>query len=96
LNVVAIPAPVSLDVSEADVQRPDYQPSGIRTSALLCSSGPGEWEGALVNNATCSGGTTLGPSPLHLNSSALDERHQNSEMLIVLPGHPIARVELRP
>jgi hypothetical protein len=78
LNVVAIPAPVFLDVSEADVQRPDYQPSGIRTSALLLSSGPGEWEGAPVITQLAARDRMV-PVALHSNSSALDERQPNSE-----------------
>src|SRR5690606_24737396 len=43
LNVVAIPAPQFLDVSEANVQRPDHQPTDLRKSALLYFvSGPRE------------------------------------------------------
>jgi len=38
----------------------------------------------------------MSPTALHSNSSALDERHPNSEIVIVLPGHPIARVERVP
>src|SRR5439155_3326383 len=59
LNVVAIPAPIFLsNVSEANFQRPDYQPSVLGKSAFRVS---------VISAATCALPRS-GPTPVHQRS----------------------------